>query len=143
MKTLAMIGLPLATVMLLVIASTHPATGQIKKGKTRPLTTSQMMAGLVRPNCASLGNALKEQPADEKAWAALATQAALLNEAGHMLMADGRCPDKTWAEAAKTLRECSSVILEKLDAQDLEGAGTAFQALTKSCASCHKAHRQK
>jgi len=115
---------------------------QVKKGKTRPLLTKQLMGGLVQPNCKGLGAGLKEAPADDKAWEALATKAALLNEAGHILMADGRCPDADWAGAAKTLQECSAVVLKKIDAKDAEGAQKAFQALTKSCAACHKAHKK-
>jgi len=86
---------------------------------------------------------LKEAPDDDKAWEALATKAALLNEAGHILMADGRCPDGDWADAAKTLRECSAVVLKKIDQKDAEGAQIAFQAMTKACAACHKVHRKQ
>ena len=35
------------------------ASAQVKKGKTRVLTTKQMMAGLVKPNCAGIGEGLK------------------------------------------------------------------------------------
>jgi hypothetical protein len=45
-----------------------------------------------------------------------------LNEAGHLLMEDGRCPDKDWAAATKTLRECSSVVLAKIADKDAEGS---------------------
>ena len=36
---------------------------------------------------------------------AIAMRAALLNEAGHVLMADGRCPDGVWAGATKALKD--------------------------------------
>jgi hypothetical protein len=101
-----------------------------------------MMSGLVVTHCKALGAGLKKEPADDKAWAALATHAALLNEAGHILMEDGRCPDGDWAGATKTLKECSAVVLKKIEAKDLEGANSAFKAMTKSCAACHKAHKQ-
>lgn len=143
MKKLLIGGTSLLCVaVLLMVAGTGPATGQVTKGKTRLLKTEQLMGGLVRPNCAALGDALKKKPADDKAWETLATNAALLNEAGYLLMEDGRCPDKTWADAAKTLRECSAVVLEKIDAKDAEGAQGAFNAMTKACAACHKAHRK-
>ena len=143
MKRLLLIALPLSAVtVLLIVAASTPVTGQVTKGKTRPLTTHQLMGGLVRPNCADLGKGLKADNLDDEAWEALATKAALLNEAGHILMADGRCPDKTWADAAKTLRECSAVVLEKIDAKDAAGAQGAFAAMTKSCGACHKAHKK-
>lgn len=143
MKKLLTAGAALLTAaLLLALAITGPATGQVTKGKSRLITTKQLMGGLVRPNCAALGGALKKQPADDEAWEAMATNAALLNEAGFLLMDDGRCPDKDWADAAKTLRECSGVVLEKVEAKDPEGAQAAFTALTKACAACHKAHKK-
>ena len=138
MKKFLLVGLSLLAVAMFSVAT----IAQVKKGKTRPLLTKQLMGGLVQPNCKGLGAGLKEAPADDKAWEALATKAALLNEAGHILMADGRCPDADWAGAAKTLQECSAVVLKKIDAKDAEGAQKAFQALTKSCAACHKAHKK-
>jgi hypothetical protein len=138
MKKCLFVGFPLLAVIMMSLA----AVGQVTKGKTRPLLTKQLMGGLVQPNCKSLGAGLKEAPADDKAWEALATNTALLNEAGHILMADGRCPDGEWAGAAKTLQECSAVLLEKIDAKDAEGAQGAFKAMTAACAACHKAHKK-
>ena len=71
MRKVLALSLPVLAViaMLGVVVS-----GQIKKGKTRPLTTKQLMGGLVKPDCAALGADLKKDPADDKAWAALATQ---------------------------------------------------------------------
>jgi cytochrome c556 len=116
---------------------------QVKQGKTRPLLTKQLMAGMVKPNCAGLGEALKGSgPADDKAWDAAATQAALLNESAHIMMADGRCPDAVWAGACKTLQDASQEALEKIKARDAAGAQGAFAAVTKSCGACHTAHKK-
>ncbi len=138
MKKCLLVGVPLLAVTMLSLA----AVGQVTKGKSRPLLTKQLMGGLVQPNCKNLGAGLKEAPADDKAWEALATNAALLNEAGHVLMADGRCPDGEWAQAAKTLQECSEVLVGKIEAKDVEGAQGAFKAMTAACAACHKAHKK-
>lgn len=139
MKRLLIVAVPVLAVTLLLAVG---ATGQVKKGKTRPLTTKQLMSGLVKPNCGGLGGALKEEPADDKAWEALATKAALLNEASYILMADGRCPDGDWKAAAETLRGCSGVILDKIKEKDLEGANKAFTAMTKACGACHSKHKK-
>ena len=85
------------------------------------MLTKQLMSGLNKPNCTALGDGLKTTPADDKAWEQLATNAALLNEASYILMEDDRCPDADWANAAKTLREGSAAVLEKLDAKDAAG----------------------
>lgn len=118
------------------------ANAQVTKGKTRSATTKQLMGGLVKPNCAGIGEGLKEAPKDDKGWADLALKAALLNEAGHLLMDDGRCPDGAWAEAAKALREGSAGVIAKIEAKDAAGAKTEFEKVTGSCGACHKAHKK-
>ena len=118
------------------------ASAQVKKGKTRVLTTKQMMSGLIKPNCAGIGEGLKAAPVDEKAWEDLATKAALLNESSFILMDDGRCPDGDWANASKSLRDGSAAVLTKIEAKDYAGAQEAFKAVTGSCAACHKVHKK-
>ena len=119
-----------------------PAKAQVKKGKTRSLTTAQLMGGLVSPNCGALKKGLDAGPADDDAWKKLSVKAALLNEASYILMADGRCPDATWAGAAKTLRGCSDAVLKAIAAKDAAAAKSAFGAMTKACGTCHKKHRK-
>ena len=141
MKSRFVIAGTLAVVCgVLLIASQGAA--QIKKGKTRPLSTKHLMGGSIGPNCSALGKALATAPADDKGWDALVANAGLLNEGGHSLMADGRCPDGVWAGAAKTLQDCSAVLVTKLEAKDLTGANDAFKAMTGSCKSCHTAFRK-
>jgi hypothetical protein len=143
MKKLSLVSLAfLATTMLTVVLLTGSVIGQVKKGATRPLTTKQMMAGLVGSNCKALGKGIKAGPADDKAWDSLAQNAALLNEASHVLMADGRCPDADWANASTMLREQSQEVLNCIDARDAEATQAAFGALTKSCGVCHSKHKK-
>ncbi len=112
------------------------------KGKSRPTPTRQLMKGILQPNAGSLGAALKDPgPADDKAWEAAQTAAVVLNEAGYMLMDDGRCPDAVWAGAAQSPREGSAAAMAALDKKDLEGARAAAKTLMGSCMACHKAHK--
>jgi hypothetical protein len=112
------------------------------KGQSRPAPTKQLMKGILQPNAGSLGAALKDAgPADDKAWESAQTAAVVLNEAGYMLMDDGRCPDAVWAEAAKTLREGSGAAMAALEKKDLEGSRTAVKTMMGSCMACHKAHK--
>ena len=117
-------------------------TAQVKQGKSRPAKTKQLMKGLVGANCGALGESLKAAPADDKAWEELAVKAAVLNEAGYLLMDDGRCPDGAWADAATTLRDCSAALIAKLEGKDLAGANDAFKAMTGACGACHKEHKK-
>jgi cytochrome c556 len=119
------------------------ASAQVKKGKTRPAATKYLMRGVNQPNCAGLAKLLKDGPADDKTWDTAACHAACLNEMGHLLMEDGRCPDAVWAAAAKSLREGSTAVLAAAEKKDLEAARTAFMTVTNACAACHDAHRKK
>lgn len=138
---LAVMGLGLAAAIGLTVFG-GSLRAQITKGKTRLAATKYLMRGIQQPNCKSLGQLLKgDGPADEKAWDAVACHASCLNEMGHLLMADGRCPDAVWAGAAKNLREGSAAVVAAAGKQDLQGARDAFKTVTASCAACHKAHR--
>jgi len=118
------------------------AFAQIKKGKARPLETKIWMRNVNGPFCTDLGKLLKEGPADDKAWAKATEDAQLLSEAGHVLMADGRCPDAAWADAAKQLREGSEALLKALEAKDVAAARDQFAQVTGACKACHSAHRK-
>lgn len=123
------------------LALSQSASAQKTKGKTRAASTHQLMEGFVSINCGALKKALDAEQTD---WKEVSLRAALLNEAGYLLMDDGRCPDAQWAKAAKALQQHSAALLEKADAQDLEGSKAAFKELTGSgCAVCHEAHRPK
>ena len=142
-KLHVMMALAAACALALAVIFVDHAQGQVKQGKTRPIKTQQLMKGLVAVQCGALKKGLDAAPTDDAAWASLATSAALLNETGYTLLADGRCPDAAWAGAAKTLSECSAALLQALDDKDADKAKTAFGAMTKACSTCHEAHKPK
>lgn len=121
---------------------TAVADAQVKKGRNRPVTTKQLMSGIVQPNCAAIGAAVQQAPADDKAWENLATNAALLNEISYTLVDDGRCPDADWATAVTQLRTASEAVLAKALAKDHAGVAAEFPKVTESCGTCHKAHKK-
>jgi len=140
MRTFLIGGSLAAAMLALAVLVAGSAQGKISEGETRPLKTKTLMGKVVGPNCSGIAEGLKAEKID---WAALHGNAELLNECSYIIMDDKRCPDETWAGASKTLRECSDVLLKKLEAEDAEGAKTAFKALTESCGACHKAHKPK
>ena len=116
---------------------------QVKHGKTRLLTTGQLMEGTVKPHCDALKKSLEAASIEDKAWKKLAVHAALLNESSYTLMDDGRCPDGVWADAAtKTLRDGSATLLKAIDSKDHAAAKAAFGSMTKSCKACHEKHKE-
>jgi cytochrome c556 len=133
-------GLGLALGVTVMSGTTQGAKND--KGQ-RSMNVHQLMEGTVKPHCTALKNGLKAEPADEKAWKKLVTNAALLNEASYSLMEDGRCPDKVWAEATtKTLRPNSAALVTALKAKNFAKAKTVFGAMTKSCKACHDEHKE-
>ncbi|MBI3465429.1 MAG: hypothetical protein HY000_20595 [Planctomycetes bacterium] len=141
MKKFGLVTLGLLLVAAVMLCLPDSSAAQKAKGKTRPAMTKQLMKGIVNVNCGDLKKALEAEQAD---WDAITLKAALLNEAGYLLMEDGRCPDAEWAKAAKALQQHSAAVLVKAEAKDLPGAQAAFKELTGgSCAVCHKAHRPK
>lgn len=123
--------------MALFSTSAH---AQKTKGKTRAALTKHLMKGIVAANCGELKKSLD---ADVPNWEDISLRASVLNEAGHFLMDDGRCPDGEWAKAAKALQEQSSAVLAAAEKMDAKAAKDAFGKLTgESCAVCHKAHKK-
>ncbi len=116
------------------------ALAQKTKGKTRPALTKQIMKGLVSPNCGDLKKLLD---AEQPNWDDIALKAALLNEAGYLLMDDGRCPDGEWANATKAVREGTADVLAAAEKKDAEAAKKGFGKLTgEGCKVCHAAHKK-
>lgn len=136
-RLLALVGIAAVTSFVAFTSA------QVKKGKTRPLQTRHWMRGVQGPACSALGNLLKDPgPADDKAWDMAAQHAEILNESSYVLMADGRCPDATWADGAKQLREGSEAVLKAIEAKNFADAKAAFGNLTKGCGTCHSAHKK-
>ncbi|MFP6674642.1 MAG: hypothetical protein VB878_06155 [Pirellulaceae bacterium] len=130
-----------APAIVVVVVVSVTSTAQVTKGKTRLATTSQIMRGFVRPNHTNLHQGTEKLPTNKKEWQALATNAALLNEASYLLMDDDRCPDDDWASAAMTLRRGSAAAVRSIKVKDTKSMAAAFRMITHSCASCHDMHK--
>lgn len=135
--------LPFVLVACTLIASLALPGNAQKKGKTRPLTTSQMMAGLIKPQLTALKEGLEAGPKDDDAWKAVATNAALLNESSYLMMDDGRCPDKIWSESCVMLKDATTGILKQVDAKNSAAALAGVDGVIASCKHCHAEHKYK
>lgn len=140
-RSMVMVGSVGVLAAILALASQGMA--QVKQGKSRPLTTKNMMSGLVKPQYVALNTALQGSgPADDAGWTAAISSAELLSESGYMLMEDGRCPDATWAGASKSLQDASATLLTRLKAKDAAGARDTMMLISGSCKACHTAHKK-
>ncbi len=128
--------------MLILIVPAGLVLAQGSKGKTRPLETKTWMKSVNGPHCSAAAKVLKAGPADDKEWAELVVNAQMLSEAGFVLMADGRCPDKVWADASKQLQEGGGALAKAAAAKNIEAARAALNdSILASCKGCHAAHR--
>ena len=127
------------------ILSLSQGLAQVKKGKTRPMTTEQLMEAIVKPHMTALKKGLIEsKPETDKDWKHLALSAALLNESSYIMMADDRCPDKIWADACtKDLREGTAAALAGIKDKDIEATLEGFKKAGASCKACHTEHKPK
>lgn len=121
-----------------------PVTAQ-KKGKSRPLTTAQLMSGLVKPQLGAIqGHVADEKtPESEDGWKALTTSIALLNESSYTMMEDDRCPDKIWADACEILRNATAAGLKSAAQKDAAGVRESIVGITASCKACHTEFKYK
>jgi cytochrome c556 len=127
-----------------VVALAGGSIAQVKAGKSRPLTTKQLMSGHVKPHVVALSDLLKgDGPADDAAWANAATHLALLNETSYTMMDDGRCPAQDWADACMMMRKGSATAIEKIAAKDLAGTREGVGTIMASCAACHSVYHKK
>ena len=140
MKRFAII---LAAVALIACTIMQPAAKAQKKGKSRPMTTSQLMAGLVKPQLVALKEGLAKEEKTDDDWKAIGTAAALLNESGYLMLDDGRSPDKIWTDGSEILKQAGADALKAVAAKDTEAGNKAVEGVLKSCKVCHTEHKYK
>ncbi len=110
----------------------------------RVVSVKQIMQGLVKPNCGAIGGLLEDAgPADDDAWGQVAMHAALLNETGHLLIQNNRCPSAVWADATRTLRGGAAKLADAAGKKDLAATRAAFKEATSACKTCHDEHKSK
>jgi cytochrome c556 len=124
--------------------SSSQVTAQ-KKGKSRPLTTAQLMSGLVKPQLVAIqGHVADEKtPEGEDGWKSLTTSIALLNESSYTMMEDDRCPDKIWADACQILRKATASGLKAAAKKDAAGVRESIAGIGASCKACHTEFKYK
>ncbi|RMG33622.1 MAG: hypothetical protein D6725_15395 [Planctomycetota bacterium] len=141
MKRACVFGLAMVWLVGVVLVNVREGRTAPQRQKKRAASVHQLMEGFVSVNCGALKKALD---AEKTNWKQVQLRAALLNEAGFILLEDGRCPDATWAKAARALQTHSVEVIEAAKKQDKDAALAAFKNLTSNgCATCHKVHRKK
>ena len=109
----------------------------------RVVEIKDIMAGIHKPAMDNVASIFKKAPETDEEWAKVALSARLINESGHLLMQNNRCPDAVWAKACSNLRAFTATYAKAAMKHDLAGAKAACAQIGASCKSCHDQHREE
>lgn len=144
MRWAIIVGAGVGTWITFTVLANVSLAQKAEDGPPRVAPVRFLMSGINNPNCAAIAELLKEEgPKDDKSWEQVAVHASVLNEAGHLLMQNNRCPDKIWADATGQLRNGAAAVYDAAMKKDLAAAREAFKTTTASCGACHAAHKDK
>lgn len=130
-------------VALVMTFAAQKATSQ-KAEDERAAEVKHLMKAISESNMKRLVGAVKgEEPDSDEKWERIEASAAILNELGHLLMQNGRCPDATWAEATVKLRAGSAAAVKAAKAKDFAALRLTIPAIGGGCKQCHDAHREE
>jgi cytochrome c556 len=83
----------------------------------------------------------KIAPKTDEDWAAARNNAAIVAEAGNLLMMEGRAVDRdAWMIAARGLIDQAEVAMKAADAKDADALFTANSDVFLACTECHKTY---
>lgn len=126
---------------LLVVVAPIAVSDQQKAPPTRLAKVEQLMSGMVHPSFLTIRSATKEPKVPPHLWPSIATNAALLNEAGHSLVEGSRSKGPEWDVAAEGLRRISASMLAQISARNSAGVRAELKALDSACVNCHATFR--
>ena len=144
MKPRYWIALPCVATIVFSIAVVLPDTARSEDQKKEPriARVSDIMSGIHKPAMKAVRSVSEKTPETDKDWEKVRLGAALLNESGHLLMQNKRCPDGVWAGSCADLRASTADLALAVEAKNLESARTAIDKIATSCKSCHAKHRE-
>ena len=113
----------------------------------------EIMNGMVTPASdavfAAVSTSVTKQGTEEKApkddaeWQALANKAAMLVEAGNLMLVDGRLKDKgDWVKLTQAYIDASKVALDAARAHKPDAIYASGEAIDKSCDACHEKYEK-
>jgi hypothetical protein len=80
-------------------------------------------------------------PKTDEEWAAVRNSAALVAEAGNLLMLEGRAVNQDdWMKKARAMIDAANVVLKAAEAKDAPAVFTAGSDMYLSCSACHAAY---
>jgi len=108
-------------------------------------STKQIMAGVQKPAMDGISALMKAGgPKDDKEWAMAQQNAALLAEAGQLLLMGSRPKDQdVWVKNGAQLNESATAAAKAAEAKDLDAFKTSIGGISGACKGCHSVHHKK
>jgi len=112
------------------------------------LSLKQVMEWVIDPNADVIWDSVKSisttkgtteiYPRTDEQWDAVRNSAAILVEAGNILLVEGRAKDNTqWLEYAKQLSKASEVALKAAQDKNKDALFDAGGGIYEACKACH------
>ena len=108
-------------------------------------STKQIMAGVQKPAMDSLGAMMKAGgPKDDKEWAQVQQNAALLAEAGQLLLMGDRPKDQdVWVKNGAQLSDAASSAVKAAAGKDLDAFKASMGGIAGACKGCHSLYHKR
>jgi cytochrome c556 len=148
----------LVSVLLFVAGVSFVVVGAKASQRSSSLVTpiasiKEIMNGMITPASdavfAAVSTSVTKAGIEEKApkndaeWQALTNQAAMLVEAGNLMLVDGRLKDKgEWVKLSQTFIDASKVALDGARARKADAVFASGEAIDKICDSCHEKYQK-
>src|SRR5262245_43564741 len=102
------------------------------------VTSRQIMLGLVIPAADIVWGVSGDPPADDAAWEKVQANAAMIAEAGGLMMTGVRVVDQAdWLVYAKAMADAATAAAAGAAAKDVDKVSDAGNTLYESCDTCH------
>jgi hypothetical protein len=116
-----------------------PAAAPAAAAPVSTVTSRQIMLGLIIPAADVVWGAGSTAPADDAAWEKLEANAAMIAEAGNLMMTGARVVDQgEWLTDAKALVDAATAAAKAANAKNLDGVSDAGNVMYDTCDTCHK-----
>jgi cytochrome c556 len=107
-------------------------------------TPHDLMAAVVKPNMDNLAAIRKAGgPKEIDDWKHVNAYAAVLGEAGQLMLMDGWVKDDAWKNGAAKLVDAAKATMTAAVRQDAEGVNAGMGAMGAGCKTCHAVHKPK
>ena len=116
-------------------------------------TVRQLMNGVINPTSKAVFTAVSTTysakgveetfPRTDEEWNALQDSAAMLAEAGNLLMSGNRAVDKKdWMRLSQALTDTATVALKAAQAKDKQGVFDSGEGIYNACNECHQKYQR-